>query len=195
MVIKERYQAAKARAQELSNDNEDLLRKILDVMNKVSKFERLRFKAKENTKAITERAEALEKELQQARTTLAGKDAKLKRYVAADDAKIQEAYYQGQYDCITTVKLKVQQNLQVYFTKGWIAALEKLEVEAVSPLRQECNIPIPRELVIIPNPETQAIINDESLVREVEVVGPAMALGREAITSIALSSTEELARV
>ena len=41
MVIEERYQATKARAKELSNDNEDLLKKILDVMNKVSESERL----------------------------------------------------------------------------------------------------------------------------------------------------------
>ena len=47
----------------------------------------------------------------------------------------------------------MQQNLQVYFTKGWIAALDKLEVEAASSLRQERNVPIPTELVIIPNPE------------------------------------------
>ena len=63
MVIEERYQAAKARVEELSNDNEDLLRKILDVMNKVSESKRLQFEVEENTKAITERAEALEKEL------------------------------------------------------------------------------------------------------------------------------------
>nr|POE59920.1 hypothetical protein CFP56_03517 [Quercus suber] len=63
VVIEERYQANKARAKELSNDNEDLLKKISDVMNKVSKFERLRSKAEENTKSIMERAKALEKEL------------------------------------------------------------------------------------------------------------------------------------
>ena len=63
MVIEERYQVAKARVEELSNDNEDLLRKISDVMNKVSESKRLWFEVEENTKAITERAEALEKEL------------------------------------------------------------------------------------------------------------------------------------
>ena len=63
MVIEERYQAAKARVEELSNDNEDLLKKISDVMKKVLKSERLRFKVEENTKSIMERAEALEKEL------------------------------------------------------------------------------------------------------------------------------------
>ena len=63
MVIKERYQAAKARAEELSNDNEDLLRKILDVTNKSLSLKGYGLKVKENMKAITERAEALEKEL------------------------------------------------------------------------------------------------------------------------------------
>lgn len=52
MVVKERFLAAKARVEELNCDNEDLLKKILDFMNKVFEFERLRFKAEENTKAI-----------------------------------------------------------------------------------------------------------------------------------------------
>ena len=77
-------------------------------MNKVSESERLQFEVEENTKAITKRVEALEKELQEAKTAFAGKDAKLKSYMAADDAKIQEAYYQGQYDCIATIKSEVQ---------------------------------------------------------------------------------------
>ena len=77
-------------------------------MNKVSKSERLQFEVEENTKAITKRVEALEKELQETKTAFAGKDAKLKSYVAANDAKIQEAYYQGQYGCIATIKSEVQ---------------------------------------------------------------------------------------
>ena len=44
-------------------------------------------------KAISERAEALEKKLQEAKTTLTGKDTELKSYVVVDDAKIQGAYY------------------------------------------------------------------------------------------------------
>ena len=114
MVIKERYQAAKAK--ELSNDNEDLLKKISVVMNKVLELERLRSKVEENTKAIIERVEALEKELQDSRKAFADKDTELKGYVAADGAKIQKAYYYGQYDCIATVKPEIQQNLQVYFS-------------------------------------------------------------------------------
>lgn len=62
-------------------------------MNKVSEFERLQSEAKENTKSIMEKAEALEKELQEARKALVDKDAELKGYVAVDDARIQEAYY------------------------------------------------------------------------------------------------------
>lgn len=63
MVVEERFLAAKAKVEELSNNNEDLLKKILDVMNNVFKFEKLRFKVEDNTKAITERKEALEKKL------------------------------------------------------------------------------------------------------------------------------------
>ena len=40
--------------------------------------------------------------------TLAEKDVTLKGYVVANDAKIQEAYYQGQYSCIATMKPEVQ---------------------------------------------------------------------------------------
>ena len=64
-------------------------------------------------------------------------------------------------------------------------------MEAASSLRQEHNVPIPAELVIIPNPEIQAIINDESLVRWVEGAGPSTALGGEETTYAALSLTEE----
>lgn len=65
-MIKERYKAVKARAEEINNDNEDPLKKISDVMNKVSKSERLQFEAEENTKSIMERVEALKKDLQKA---------------------------------------------------------------------------------------------------------------------------------
>lgn len=160
-------------------------------MNRVSESKRLRFEAEENTKAITERVEALEKELQEAKTALAGKDAELKSYVAADDAKIQKAYYQGQYDYITTVKPEVQQNLQVYFTKGCTATLDKLEVEGASPLRKKCNVPIPKELVIIPNLEIQAIIIDESPIREVERTGPITTSRGEITSFAAVSSTDK----
>ncbi|KAL0017462.1 hypothetical protein SO802_004531 [Lithocarpus litseifolius] len=120
-----------------------------------------------------ERVETLEKELEKAKKMLADKDAELKCFEAADDAKLQEAYYQGQYDCIATVKL---------------------EVEASSSLRVESNIPIPKELVIIPNPEIQAIVNDESLAYEVEGAGLAASLKGGTIFA-ALSLIKEPPRV
>lgn len=60
MVMEERYLAAKAKIKELSTDNEDLLKKISDVMTKVLESEKLRVVAKENIKAIIERKEACE---------------------------------------------------------------------------------------------------------------------------------------
>lgn len=60
MVMEERYLAAKAKIKELSTDNEDLLKKILDVMTKVLESEKLRVVAEENIKAIIERKEACE---------------------------------------------------------------------------------------------------------------------------------------
>ena len=91
----------------MSNDNKGFLKKISNVMNKVSELESLQSEVEENTKTIMERVEILEKELEEARKALANKDAELKSYEAVDDAKIQDAYYQGQYDCIATVKPKV----------------------------------------------------------------------------------------
>lgn len=58
--MEERYLAAKAKIKELSTDNEDLLKKISDVMTKVLESEKLRVVAKENIKAIIERKEACE---------------------------------------------------------------------------------------------------------------------------------------
>ena len=160
-------------------------------MNKVSESERLRAEIKENTKAITERKEALEKELQEMKTAFAKKNAKLKGYVAIDDAKIQESYNQGQYNCIASMKPEVQQNLQVYFSKGWFATLDKMQVASSSSFRQEGSIPIPQELVIIPNPEIQAIVNDESHVRVVKGVGPIAGSGGEVTKSVSVSSMDE----
>ena len=57
-------------------------------MRKVSESKKLRAEAEENTKAIIERKDALEKELVGVKKALAEKDAALKGYVAADDAKI-----------------------------------------------------------------------------------------------------------
>ena len=126
---------------------------------------------------------------------MAEKDAELKGYVAMDDNRVQIAYYQGQYDYITSVKPEVQLNLQVYFSKRWTVALDKMQGEASSTLRLESNIPIPEELVIIPNPEIQTIINDESPVCEARGVGPFAASGGKVASSVPVSITEELAQV
>ena len=119
------------------------------MINKVSKSEKLRAKAREKTKAISESKEALEKELEETKKALAEKDAELKDYVA-DEARIQESYEQGQLDCVSSVRSEVQRNLQVYFLKGWFAALDKMQVDSSSSLRQKSSIPIPEELIIIP---------------------------------------------
>ena len=88
------------------------------MMNKVSELEKLRSEAKENTKAIIERKEALEKGLQEIKKKLEDKNSKLEAFVAVDNEKKQAAYYQGQTNYIASVKPEVQQILQVYFAKG-----------------------------------------------------------------------------
>ena len=69
-------------------DNKDLLKKISDVMNKMSKSQKLHSEAEENTKVITERKEALEKKFQETKKDPAAKTAELKAFVAANDEKI-----------------------------------------------------------------------------------------------------------
>nr|POE76074.1 hypothetical protein CFP56_05040 [Quercus suber] len=88
-----RYLATKAKLEELTKDNKVLLRKISDVINKVPESEKLYSKAEENIRAITERKEALEKELQEVKKTLEDKTMKLGAFVAADNEKIQATYY------------------------------------------------------------------------------------------------------
>ncbi|KAK9998238.1 hypothetical protein SO802_017841 [Lithocarpus litseifolius] len=92
-VVKGRYLAIKAKLEELTKDNEDLLKKISKMMNKLSKAQKLCSKAKENTKAIIERKEALEKELHEVKKTLEDKTMELGAFVAANNEKIQAAYY------------------------------------------------------------------------------------------------------
>ena len=70
-----------------------------------------------------------------------------------------------------------------------------MQVEVSSSLRLESNIPTPAKLVIIPNPEIQAIINDESPIREVDEPKTATVLGGEATISTTLSSIEEPSRI
>ena len=193
-IIEERFLAVKVMAEVLHIDNEDLLKKISDTMNKVFESEKLRAEAEENTKAVTERKEALEQELVEVKKTLTEKEAELKGYRADDEAKIQESYNQGQLDCISSVRQLVQQNLRVYFSKGWFAALDKMQVESSSSLRQESNITIPEELIIIPNPEIQAIINDESPVRVVKGAGPITGSGGVVTNSATAPTAKELPR-
>nr|POF00837.1 hypothetical protein CFP56_73708 [Quercus suber]POF22878.1 hypothetical protein CFP56_38165 [Quercus suber] len=66
-----------------------------------------------------------------------------------------------------------------------------MQVEASFALRQADNIPIPEELISIPNPKIQAIINDKSLVREVEGTSPITMSGGEVTSSAVVSTTEE----
>lgn len=47
--------------------------------------------------------------------------------------------------------------------------MDKLQVEATSSLRNDDGIPYPSELIILPNPKIQAIINDESPIKTTEV--------------------------
>lgn len=61
-------------------------------LNKFFESEKLRAEAEENIKAITERKEALEKELEEVKKTLVEKEAELKGYVAVNEARIQESY-------------------------------------------------------------------------------------------------------
>jgi len=89
------------------------------------------------------------------------------------------------------MKPEVQQNLQVYYSKRWFTALDKMQVEPSSSLRQESSIPILEELIIIPNPEIQAIINDVSPVREAEGTDPTAGSVGDVINLATVSTTEE----
>ena len=193
-IIQERFLVVKAMAEVLHADNKDLLKKISDTMSKVSESEKFRAEAKENTKAVAERKEALEQELVEVKKTLVEKEAELKGYRADDEARTQESYNQGQLDCISSVRQLVQQNLRVYFSKGWFTALDKMQVDSSSSFRQESSIPIPEELIIIPNPEIQAIINDESPVHVLEGACPITRSGGVVTNSAAAPTTKELPR-
>ncbi|KAL0015291.1 hypothetical protein SO802_002360 [Lithocarpus litseifolius] len=87
-MVEKRYLAIKAKLEELAKDNEDFLGKIFDMMDKVSKLERLHSEAKENTKAITVRKEALKKELPEAKKKLEKKEAELSAFVTVNNEKI-----------------------------------------------------------------------------------------------------------
>lgn len=52
MVMEESYLAAKAKIEELSFDSKDLLKKISDAVNKVSKSEKLQSKAERTLRPL-----------------------------------------------------------------------------------------------------------------------------------------------
>lgn len=60
-MVEKRYLATKEKLEDFTSDNEDLFKKILDMMTKVSESEKLCVEAEDNTKAILERKDALEK--------------------------------------------------------------------------------------------------------------------------------------
>lgn len=60
-MVEKRYLATKEKLGDFTSDNEDLLKKISDMMTKVSESEKLCAEAEDNTKAILERKDALEK--------------------------------------------------------------------------------------------------------------------------------------
>ena len=86
---------------EIQANKEDLLNKILDVMSKLAKSERLWAEAEQNTKAISERKDALEKELEETKKAFAEKSAELEAISQANDVKLQRVYNQGQHDFIS----------------------------------------------------------------------------------------------
>lgn len=62
----------------------------------------------------------------------------------------------------------MQNKFWIYFTLGWVAALDKLQVEANSSLWAEENIPYPKNLITVLNPEILEIEDDASSVQEME---------------------------
>lgn len=62
----------------------------------------------------------------------------------------------------------MQNRFWIYFTLGWVAALDKLQVEANSSLWAEENIPYPKNLITVLNPEILEIEDDASSVQEME---------------------------
>lgn len=121
----------------------------------VTKSDRLKAEAKQNTKMITKREDTLEKELREVNKALAKKTAKTQ----ATNNKLQAAYYLGQKDYISYVRPEVQNNLRTYFALGQATTLDKLQVEANSYLEN---------LITVPNPKVLEIKDDASPVREME---------------------------
>lgn len=54
-MVQARYQAAKEKLKEVSKDNDDLLKKISNIISKVTKLEKIWVEAKSNTMAFIEK--------------------------------------------------------------------------------------------------------------------------------------------
>lgn len=64
-MVQARYQVAKEKLKEVSKDNDDLLKKISNIISKVTKLEKIWVEAKSNTMAFIEKKYALERELEE----------------------------------------------------------------------------------------------------------------------------------
>ena len=76
-------------------------------MSKLAKSERLWAEVEQNTKAIIERKDALEKELEETKKAFAKKSTKLEATSQATDVKLQRVYNQGQHDYISFMRPEV----------------------------------------------------------------------------------------
>ena len=85
----------KEKLEEVSANNEDLLKTIFNTMTKVTESERLRAEAEKNTKVITKRKDALERELKGAKKVLKEKIIELAAHVKVDNDQLHASYYHG----------------------------------------------------------------------------------------------------
>ena len=83
------------------------MNKILDVMSKLMKSERLWVEAEQNTKAITERKDALEKELEETKKAFAEKSAELEATSQAINMELQRVYNRGQHNYNSSMRPEV----------------------------------------------------------------------------------------
>lgn len=84
-MVQARYQVAKEMLKEVSKDNDDLLKKISDVMSKVTKLEKIWVEVERNTMAFIERKDALERELEEVKTALVDKTTEIEAHVTVDN--------------------------------------------------------------------------------------------------------------
>jgi len=79
-------------------------------MSKVTESEKLRAEAEQITKAFNERKDALGKELEEVKKALEEKKVEVVVVSQVSSGKLQQVYYQGQNDCIASVRPEVQKN-------------------------------------------------------------------------------------